>query len=185
MIEAFESFNKINNLQSRHGVEALPRHPRHLTRSDSIHCLDVKWLILKAASIDSTHSSFLYGPRSLPLAAGRTLYGLTPTALRRCRVDPLWCSALAPGKPFLTDDEVSPLDGTALARQFQFLALRRLETTQPGPMMTGPTKTEDRRGMKLYGYVQPFHHRDREFPRAPQGRGHDPSQTLGDKEFLN
>ncbi len=55
--------------------------------------------------------------------------------------------------------EVSPLDGTALAQQFEFLALRRLETTHPGPTMTGLTKTEDRRGMKLY-------RRDREFPRS-------------------
>ncbi|MDA2925274.1 hypothetical protein MYX65_11615, partial [Acidobacteria bacterium AH-259-L09] len=56
------------------------------------------------------------------------------------------------------DDEVSPLDGTALARQFQFSALRRLETSHLRPTMTGPTKTEDRRGMKL----QRAHRRGRE-----------------------
>jgi len=66
------------------------------------------------------------------------------------------------GRLFLTNDEVSPLDGTALAQQFESLALRRLETSHPGPTMTGLTKTEDRRGMKLY-------RRDREFPRSPEG----------------
>ncbi len=50
---------------------------------------------------------------------------------------------------FCSYDEVSPLDETALARQFEFSALRRLETAQLGPKMTGPTKTEERRGMKL------------------------------------
>jgi len=64
---------------------------------------------------------------------------------------------------FSNDVGVLPLDETALARQFEFSALRRLETTQPRPMMTGPTKSEDRRGMKLP------HHWDREFPRSPEG----------------
>ena len=56
------------------------------------------------------------------------------------------------GAAFLSNwllDEVSPPDETALARQFQFPALRDWKTTQLGPEMTGPTKTEDRRGMKL------------------------------------
>jgi len=62
-------------------------------------------------------------------------------------------------------DEVSPLDETALARQFEFSALRRLETSQLRPMITGPTESQDRRGMKL----QRSYHRDREFPRSPEG----------------
>jgi len=66
---------------------------------------------------------------------------------------------------YLTHDEVSPPDETALARQFRFSALSGLETSQLRPMMTGPTKTEDRRGMKL----QRSYHRDREFPRSPEG----------------
>jgi len=71
-------------------------------------------------------------------------------------------------KLFLTDDEVSPLDETALARQFRFSALRRLRTTQLSPTMTGPTKTEDRRGMKLQQLTF-IHRRDREFSRSPEG----------------
>ena len=66
-------------------------------------------------------------------------------------------------------DEVSPLDETALARQFKSSALRRLETTQLGPTMTGPTKTKDRRGMKSYGKVQGPHRRGREFPEPCRG----------------
>jgi len=69
------------------------------------------------------------------------------------------------GKSPHTLDEVSPLDETALARQFESSALRRLETTQLGPTMTGPTKTEERRGMKSHGKVQGPHRRDRAFPR--------------------
>jgi len=68
----------------------------------------------------------------------------------------------------LTNDEVSPLDETALARQFRFSALRRLRTTQLRPTMTGPTKTEDRRGMKLQQLTF-IHRRDREFSRSPEG----------------
>jgi len=71
------------------------------------------------------------------------------------------------GKPFLTNDEVSPSDETALARQFQFPALRRLRTTQLGPTITGPTKTEDRRGMILH--AKRSYRRDREFSRSPEG----------------
>jgi len=78
-------------------------------------------------------------------------------------------SGLSPlGKLFLTNDEVSPLDETALARQFEFSALRRLRTTQLRPTMTGPTKTEDRRGMKLQ-HLTFIHRRDREFSRSPEG----------------
>ncbi len=65
--------------------------------------------------------------------------------------------------------KVSPLDETALARQFRFSALRRLRTTQLSPTMTGPTKTEDRRGMKSHGKVQGPHRRDREFPEPLTG----------------
>ncbi len=64
---------------------------------------------------------------------------------------------------FSNDVGVLPLGETALARQFEISALRRLETTQPRPMMTGPTKSEDRWGIKLP------HHWDREFPRSPEG----------------
>jgi len=63
---------------------------------------------------------------------------------------------------------VPPLDETALARQFKSSALRRLETTQLRPTMTGPTKTEDRRGMKPYGRVQSPHRRGREFPERSE-----------------
>ncbi len=73
---------------------------------------------------------------------------------------------------FTNDGEVLPLDETALARQFEISALRRLETTQPRPMMTGPTKSEDRWGMKLP------HRWDREFPRSPEGAR--TGSTLGD-----
>jgi len=73
---------------------------------------------------------------------------------------------------FSNDVEVLPLDETALARQFEISALRRLETTQPRPMMTGPTKSEDRWGIKLP------HHWDREFPRSPEGVR--TGSTLGD-----
>ena len=69
---------------------------------------------------------------------------------------------------FRSYDEVSPLDETALARQFRFSALRRLRTTQLRPTMTGPTKTEDRRGMKLQQLTF-IHRRDREFSRSPEG----------------
>jgi len=71
-------------------------------------------------------------------------------------------------KLFLTNDEVSPLDETALARQLRISALRRLRTTQLRPTMTGPTKTEDRRGMKLQQLTF-IHRRDREFSRSPEG----------------
>ena len=67
-------------------------------------------------------------------------------------------------KTFFSDDVgVLPLGKTALARQFEFSALRRLKITQLRRTMTGPTKTEERRGMKL------SHRRDREFSRSPEG----------------
>ncbi len=92
--------------------------------------------------------------------------------------------------------KVSPLDETALARQFEFSALSGLETSQLRPMMTGPTESQDRRGLKLqriasihrqiaYFYrkiafcpsqsafshqaISIIHHRDREFPRSNEG----------------
>ena len=75
-------------------------------------------------------------------------------------------SGLSPlGKLFLTDDEVSPLDETALVTAVSIPSNVRLETSRLGPMMTGPTRTEDRRGMRL----QRSYHRDREFPRSPEG----------------
>jgi len=69
------------------------------------------------------------------------------------------------GKPFLTDDEVSPLDETALVTAVSIPSNVRLETSRLGPMMTGPTESQDRRGLKL----QRSYHRDREFPRSPEG----------------
>jgi len=45
--------------------------------------------------------------------------------------------------------EVSPPDETALARQFFSPSSEGVRTSQLGPEMTEPTKTEDRRGMKL------------------------------------
>ncbi len=63
---------------------------------------------------------------------------------------------------FTNDVGVLPLGETALARQLKFSALRGLETSQPRPMMTRPTKSEDRWGIKLP------HHWDREFPRSPE-----------------
>ena len=64
---------------------------------------------------------------------------------------------------FSNDVGVLPLGETALARQFEFSALRRLKTAQLRPTMTGPTKSKERRGMKL------SHRRDREFSRSPEG----------------
>ena len=64
---------------------------------------------------------------------------------------------------FSNDVGVLPLGETALARQFEISALRRLKTTQLRPTMTGPTKTEERRGMEL------SHRRGREFSRSPEG----------------
>jgi len=63
---------------------------------------------------------------------------------------------------FSNDVEVSPLGETALARQFQYSALRRLKTAQLSPTMTGSTKSEDRWGMRLP------HRQDREFSRSPE-----------------
>ena len=64
--------------------------------------------------------------------------------------------------------EVSPLDETALERQFSIPSSEGVRTTQLGPTMTGPTKTEDRRGMKLQQLTF-IHRRDREFSRSPEG----------------
>ena len=67
-------------------------------------------------------------------------------------------------KTFFSDDVgVLPLGKTGLARQFEFSALRRLKTAQLRPTMTGPTKSKERRGIKLP------HHWDREFPQSPEG----------------
>ncbi len=72
------------------------------------------------------------------------------------------------GDGAFSDYELSPLDETALARQLRNSALRRLETTQLRPTMTGPTKTEDRRGMKSHGRVQSPHRRGKEFPERSE-----------------
>jgi len=64
---------------------------------------------------------------------------------------------------FSNDVEVLPLGETALARQFRILGSEGLETSQPRPMMTGPTKSEDRWGIKLP------HRRHREVSRSPEG----------------
>jgi len=78
MIELFELFNKINNLQSSLSFESQPRYARPLTRFDSIHRLDAKSLILNTASMDSTNSahSILGGPPldAVRLAAGQARY---------------------------------------------------------------------------------------------------------------
>ncbi len=80
---------------------------------------------------------------------------------------------------FSNDVGVLPLGETALARQFEFSALSGLETSQPRPMMTGPTKSEDRWGIKLP------HHWDREFPRSPEGvRTGSTSERQGDVGVL-
>ncbi len=71
---------------------------------------------------------------------------------------------------FSNDVEVLPLDETALARQFEISALSGLETSQPRPMLTGPTKSEARRGMRLP------HRRGREFSRSSEG-----ARTGGDQ----
>ena len=73
---------------------------------------------------------------------------------------------------FSNDVGVLPLGETALARQFRILGSEGLETSQPRPMMTGPTKSEDRWGIKLP------HHWDREFPRSPERAR--TGSTLGD-----
>ncbi len=70
------------------------------------------------------------------------------------------------GAAFLSNwllDEVSPPDETALARQFFSPSSEGVRTSQLGPTMTGPTKTEDRRGMILH--AKRSYRRDREFSR--------------------
>jgi len=78
MIELFELFNKINNLQSSLSFESQPRYARPLTRFDSIHRLDAKSLILNTASMNSTNSahSILGGPPldAVRLAVGQARY---------------------------------------------------------------------------------------------------------------
>ncbi len=53
------------------------------------------------------------------------------------------------GETLYRDDEVSPPGETALATAVSILGSERLEPSHPRPAMTGPTKTEDRRGMIL------------------------------------
>ncbi len=72
--------------------------------------------------------------------------------------------------------EVSPLDETALERQFSIPSSEGVRTTQLGPTMTGPTKTEDRRGMKLQQLTF-IHRRDREFSRSPEGARTQPTSN--------
>ncbi len=73
------------------------------------------------------------------------------------------CFAVLRETLFSNDVGVLPLGETALARQFRILGSEGLETSQPRPMMTGPTKSEDRWGIKLP------HRRGREFSRSPEG----------------
>jgi len=70
------------------------------------------------------------------------------------------------GKSPHTLDEVSPLDGTALVRQFKFPATWRLETSRLGPVMQ--TKSEGRRGSQMCR-LQCTHHWDKEFPEPRRG----------------
>ena len=65
-------------------------------------------------------------------------------------------------------DEVSPLGSTALVTAVEIPSNVRLETSRLGPKMTGPTKTEGRRGMKLQQLTF-IHLRHRGFPRSPEG----------------
>ncbi len=60
-------------------------------------------------------------------------------------------------------DEVSPPDETALVTAVSKPSNVRLETSRLGPKMTGPTKSEDRRGMILYALHNYLRHRA--FPR--------------------
>ena len=79
------------------------------------------------------------------------------------------------GKTLLPNDEVSPLDETALARQLKIPSNVRLETSRLGPKMTGPTKSKGCRGMRLQSAGDTVrirggtHLRGREFPRSPEG----------------
>jgi len=75
------------------------------------------------------------------------------------------------GAAFLSNwllDEVSPPDRTALETAVSIPSSVRLETSRLRPTMTGPTKTEDRRGMKLQQLTF-IHRRHRAFPRSPEG----------------
>ncbi len=76
------------------------------------------------------------------------------------------------GAAFLSNwllDEVSPLDETALARQFFSMpSSEGVRTSQLGPEMTEPTKTEDRRGMILHYLRHREFSRRREAPRTPR-----------------
>ena len=65
-------------------------------------------------------------------------------------------------------DEVSLLGSTALVTAVEIPSNVRLETSRLGPKMTGPTKTEGRRGMKLQQLTF-IHLRHRGFPRSPEG----------------
>jgi len=70
------------------------------------------------------------------------------------------------GAAFLSNwllDEVSPPDSTALVTAVSIPSNVRLETSRLGPKMTGPTRTEDRRGMILYAKHDYLRHRA--FPR--------------------
>ena len=62
--------------------------------------------------------------------------------------------------------EESPLGSTALVTAVEIPSNVRLETSRLGPKMTGPTKTEGRRGMILYAKHSYLRHRA--FPRSPE-----------------
>jgi len=63
----------------------------------------------------------------------------------------------------LAEDEVSPPDETSLVTAVSIPSSVRLETSRLGPKMTGPTKSQGRRGMKLH--AKRSYLRRREFPR--------------------
>ena len=80
------------------------------------------------------------------------------------------------GAAFLSNwlvDEVSPPDSTALVTAVSIPSNVRLETSRLGPKMTGPAKTEGRRGMILpegcVKFAHPYYLRHRAFPRSPEG----------------
>ncbi len=105
-------------------------------------------------------------------------------------------------------NEASPPDSTALVTAVGIPSNVRLETSRLGPMMTGPTESQDRRGLKLqriasihrqiaYFYrkiafcpsqsafshqsISIIHHREREFSLSPEGARAPREQVLEHK----
>ena len=79
----------------------------------------------------------------------------------------IWLSSLLLG-------EVSPLGSTALVTAVENPSNVRLGTSRLGPKMTGPTRTEDCRGMILHASHNYLRHREfprrREAPRTPRAQ---------------